>query len=297
MPETTAEPWFLPGAGLSQTISGYEHRPEQQQMARRVEQALAGHARLAIEAGTGVGKSLAYLVPAALWAKAAQKRVAVSTYTKLLQTQLVSQDIPILSRLFAQPVTAAVAFGQENYLCLFRLESQVARGLFDTLAEARAADQLLDWAGKTETGVILDYPHALPGGLAARICRDFTVCRRDKCPFRRRCFYFRARDSWQRSSILIVNHSLLFSHLAADAGLLPECGAVILDEAHRIEDAAVKHFGDQASEHALATLLDRLASPRGGGLVQALGSSSGARRAIQTQASAARVELDRFFRT
>ena len=297
MPETHAESYFLPDGRLSQILPGYEHRPQQQEMARRVEETLTGHARLAIEAGTGVGKSLAYLVPAALWAKENHKRVAVSTYTRLLQTQLVSQDVPLLSKVLDEPVRASVAFGQENYLCRFRLENQVARGLFDSLAEAKAADKLFDWANKTDTGIILDYPHALPPGLSSRICRDSSMCRREKCQFRKGCFYHRARQSWEHSSIIIVNHSLLFADLATESDLLPESDAVILDEAHRIEDAAVRHFGNQASEHALAVLLDRLASSHGGGLVQALGPRSTARRSIQTEASAARTEIDRFFRT
>jgi ATP-dependent DNA helicase DinG len=293
---STAEHYFLPDGPLSRILPGYERRSQQAEMARLVEHTLDENGRLAVEAGTGVGKSLAYLVPAALWARENGKRIAVSTYTRLLQSQLISQDVPLLSKLLDESVRASVAFGQENYLCRFRLENQVARGLFDTMAEAKAADKLFNWANKTVTGVILDYPHSLPSGLAARICRDSAMCRREKCPFRRSCFYFRARDSWEHSSILIVNHSLLFAHLATEADLLPECDAVILDEAHRVEDAAVRHFGNQASEHALTLLLDRLASSHGGGLVQALGPRSTARRSIQTEASSARVELDRFFR-
>lgn len=301
----SAEHYFQPEGPLSRILSGYEHRPQQLAMARQVELALDGHARLAIEAGTGVGKSLAYLVPAALWAEENHKRVTVSTYTRLLQTQLISQDIPLLGEMLkvertrpnVAPVGASVAFGQENYVCKFRLDTQIARGLFDTAAEARAADRLFAWADKNETGIILDYPDPLPSGLGSRICRDSAMCRREKCPFRKSCFYLRARDSWDHSSILIVNHSLLFASLAAETDLLPESDAIILDEAHRIEDAAVRHFGDQVSENALAALLDRLASSRGAGLVQALGSRSAARRSIQTEASAARVEIDQFFRT
>jgi ATP-dependent DNA helicase DinG len=297
MPEPNAESFFAPDGPLSRILPGYERRPQQGEMARRVEHALTNHGRLAIEAGTGVGKSLAYLVPAALWTKENHKRVAVSTYTRLLQTQLISQDVPLLSKLLGEQVRASVAFGQENYLCRFRLENQVARGLFDTMAEAKAADKLFGWADKTETGVILDYPHSLPSGLSSRICRDSAMCRREKCQYRKSCFYLRARESWEHSSILIVNHSLLFADLATEADLLPESDAVILDEAHRIEDAAIRHFGNQASEYALTVLLDRLASSHGGGLVQALGPRSAARRSIQTEASAARVEIDRFFRT
>jgi len=305
---TPAESYFLPDGPLSRILPGYEHRPQQSEMARLVGVALDESGRLAVEAGTGVGKSLAYLVPAALWAKKHGKRVAVSTYTRLLQNQLISQDIPLVRKVLSDNrqstldtrhspnVRAAVAFGQENYICKFRLNNQVARGLFDTVSEANAAGRLFQWADKTDTGIILDYPHALPPGLASRICRDSAACRREKCPFRKSCFYFKARDSWEHSSILIVNHSLLFAHLATEADLLPECDAVILDEAHRIEDAAVRHFGNQASEHALTLLLDRLASSKGGGLVAALGPRSTARRSIQTEASAARVELDQFFR-
>jgi len=296
MPESRVESYFLPGGPLSEALPGYEHRRQQQQMAEQVELALESGGRLAVEAGTGVGKSLAYLVPAALWAKANHKRVAVSTYTRLLQTQLIAQDVPLLCRILDDEIRASVAFGQENYLCRFRLESQMARGLFDTLTEARAADKLFNWADKTETGVILDYPHALPGGLAQRICRDSAACRREKCPFRKGCFYYHARQSWEHSQVLIVNHALLFASLTTESDLLPESEALILDEAHRVEDAAVRHFGNQASEHLLALLLDRLASSHGGGLVQALGPKSNARRSIQTEASAARVEIDQFFR-
>jgi ATP-dependent DNA helicase DinG len=276
-------------------------------MARRVQLTLEKSERLAVEAGTGVGKSLAYLVPAALWAEEHQKRVVVSTYTRLLQTQLITQDVPLLGRILVEsghsrftgrqsPLQCSVAFGQENYLCRFRLESQTERGLFDTLTEARAADKLFRWADKTETGVILDYPHPLPSGLSQRICRDSAACRRNKCPFRKSCFYYCARADWERSRILIVNHALLFASLTTESDLLPESQALVFDEAHRIEDAAVRHFGNQASEHLLALLLDRLASSHGAGLVQALGPGSAARRSLQTEASSARVELDQFFR-
>jgi ATP-dependent DNA helicase DinG len=288
--------FFGPDGELGRVIAGYEDRPQQQEMAAKVWHTLNSSGRLAVEAGTGVGKSLAYLLPAALWAKETHKRVLVSTYTRLLQSQLIAQDIPLLAKALGEPVKAAVAFGQENYICRFRLEGQLARGLFDTVKEAKAADRLFDWAAGTETGVIIDYPHPLPPGLSQRIGRDSASCRRDRCPHRRNCFYNRAREEWAKSDILVVNHSLLFAAITTESDLLPESGAVVFDEAHRIEDAAVRHFGSQASEHQLATLLDRLSSSHGAGLAQALGKKASVRRALQTDASSTRVEVDQFFR-
>ncbi len=264
-------------------------------MAAAVWQALSEGKNLVVEAGTGVGKSLAYLVPAALWASATGRRVAVSTYTRLLQTQLINQDVPLLRRVLAETPEVAVAYGQENYLCRFRLHSRIGHGLFETREEAAEADRLLNWAGKTEDGVLLNYPYQLWPALQTRISRDSSACRARNCPYFSECFYFRGRSAWAASSILIVNHALFFAGLATEPELLPKADAVIFDEAHRLEEAAARHFGCQVSQHSLIQVLDTICPGTGRGLIDALGYPEPVRDNIAAEVRACRIELDRFF--
>ncbi|MFO7649898.1 MAG: ATP-dependent DNA helicase, partial [bacterium] len=246
---------------------------------------------LAVEAGTGVGKSLAYLLPAALWAAHHEQRVVVSTHTRILQSQLVEKDAPLVAALLGGAVRIAAAYGQENYVCRFRLAASVDRSLFDTLDEAHAAERLFQWAEHSEDGLLLAYPGQLPASLAGRIGRDSAACRRDDCPHRRACHYVTARRSWEQSQVLVVNHALLFSAITGEAGLLPEFGALILDEAHRVEEVAARHFGAQASLPGLLQSIDRLAGPRDS-LAGSLAPRSPARRAVQTAAAAARTATE-----
>ena len=290
------ESFFGPDGVLAEVLPGYEHRPQQEQMAGAVWTALARGQNLAVEAGTGVGKSLAYLVPAALWARGTGHRVAVSTYTRLLQSQLTNQDIPLLGRVIPDVPRAEVAYGQENYLCQFRLRTRLERGLFDTRDEAGAADRLLEWAAGTGDGVLLDYPEALAPRLWRRVCRDSAGCRRKECTFFRQCHYYRARARWEEASILVVNHFLFFASLGEDADVLPEIHAVIFDEAHRLEDACVRYFGADVREGHVLPLLDSLDPPRGRGLLKGLGRKDGLRAALEEETAACRAELERFFR-
>lgn len=264
-------------------------------MADAVWQALDTGKNLAVEAGTGVGKSLAYLVPAAVWARKTRRRVAVSTYTRLLQTQLIGQDAPLLRRVLADCPEVGVAYGQENYLCLFRLHSGVSHGLFDSKEQARQADELLSWADVTPDGVLLNYPHPLPQQLWHRVSRDPAACRRSRCPYFGTCFYYANRRRWEQCSILVVNHALFFAGMASEADLLPKADAVIFDEAHRLEEAAVRHFGCQVSQRYLAQVLDSVYPAHGRGLVHLLGYREETQRGIGAEVSGCRSELARFF--
>ena len=264
-------------------------------MARAVWHSLTEGENLAVEAGTGVGKSLAYLVPAALWSIRTGRRIAVSTYTRLLQSQLIRQDIPLVRRLVPDCPEVAVAYGQENYLCLFRLHSRVSHGLFDTREQATQANQVLDWAEQTKEGVLLEYPHPLPAGLWARVSRESAACRGRRCPHFGRCFYFRARSTWEASSILIVNHALFFAGLATEPELLPKADAVIFDESHRLEEAAVRHFGVQVSQRLLAQTLDSVCPTTGRGVLDRLGYSDSVRASVAEEVRQCRNELERFF--
>ena len=295
MADFRPEEFFGPDGRLSVLMPGYEYRPQQPAMAGSVWAALTGSGRVAIEAGTGVGKSLAYLLPAAIWAGANRKRVVVSTYTRLLQSQLVSQDVPVMNRVLDRPIRTAVAFGQENYICRFRLELHVARGLFDTREQAGAADGLIEWADQSEDGIVLNCPSPVPAALLRRVTRDSAACRGANCPHRKSCFYYRARQEWDKADLLIVNHSLYFASTTGTADLLPERDAVIFDEAHRVEDVSCHHFGFEVSQNQLAELLDQVAGPGRKGLLHFLPPRSTARRTLESEAGLSRAESDRFF--
>ncbi len=265
-------------------------------MARHVWHALTTGSNLACEAGTGVGKSLAYLAPACLWVKQTRKRLAVSTYTRVLQSQLVNQDIPLLRRIIPETPEIAVAYGQENYLCLFRLRARIARGLFDTRQEAGAADRLLDWAETSPDGILLNISYPLPSRLRSRISRDSATCRRKDCPFFSDCYYYRARRTWEKSAILIINHSLFFAGFTTESDVLPDIDAVVFDEAHRLEDACVRHFGTRISQSWLFGILDSLSPITGRGLIHVLGHSAEQQQAIEHEVMNCRTELQQFFR-
>ncbi len=285
--------WFGPSGRLAEALAGYEHRTQQAEMADAVWNTLTSRGRLAVEAGTGTGKTLAYLVPAVLWSRAKEQRVVVSTYTRLLQSQLLEKDLQVASRVLG-PIPNAIAYGQENYLCRARLELHVARGLFDSKDEARAADELLDWANQTTDGLLLGYPHALPVGFGRRIGRDSAACQGRNCRYHRNCFYQRARQSWSQAAVLVVNHALFLSSVVGEADLLPQHSVVIFDEAHRLEDVCARHFGFEVSQHALSLLLGAAGMDRTE-LVRLLPPRSATRRVIGGEAAQARQAVEEFF--
>jgi len=216
-------------------------------MAQRVARAIAERAVLLVEAGTGTGKSLAYLAPAVL----AGETVLVSTATKTLQEQLYNQTVPLLSRALGRPVRAALLKGRTNYLCLQRLgEAQRSPGL---LPEDREwLRRLAGWSETTATGdraELHDLPDEAP--IWGRVTARADECLGQSCPAAEGCFVLAARRQAQRADVVIVNHALFFADLALrDAGvrLLPEADVAILDEAHKVEDVASQHFGASVSD-------------------------------------------------
>ncbi|HDQ98993.1 MAG TPA: ATP-dependent DNA helicase, partial [candidate division WOR-3 bacterium] len=284
---------FGPGRRLERELAGCELRPQQQAMAEAVAAAFTNKGRLAVEAGTGVGKSLAYLVPAAAWADRERGRVAISTYTRILQDQLVSRDTKLLTRLLPGVPRIEVAYGQENYLCRLRLHTRVTHGLFDSREQARAADALLEWSAATETGILLDAPVNLPPKLGRRVGRDSAACPRQRCPYFGECCWYKARRSWDAAAILVVNHALFFAG-SGENGILPEFAAVVFDEAHRLEDAAVRHFGVQLNQGWLIGILDGLSPVSGRGLLQSL-RGTGPVETLASETVACRAELAAFF--
>jgi len=247
-----------PGGALSRVLPGYEPRQPQLAMAARVEDALAQGKALLVEAGTGTGKTLAYLLPAAR----SGLKVVVSTATKTLQEQLADKDVPLLRAL---GVDAKVAFlkGRQNYLCLLRFDRFLRNPTFAVREEASLFDGIAAWAETTETGDRAELSE-LPENLAS--WRDLSAsaeqCIGTKCEHYDRCFVFRMRRQAAEADVVVVNHHLFFADLAlrtssagdAGAAVLPRYDAVVFDEAHAVEEVATEHFGAQLSSHRVSEL-------------------------------------------
>ena len=264
-----------PGGALAKRVPDYEPRPGQIQMLKAVADAFNTGRHLVAEAGTGIGKSLAYLLPAALWAKLNDVPVVVSTNTKNLQTQLVEKDLPAVLGMMAdfhggvddEPLKAAVIKGRGNYLCLRRLAQMMEGGQFElTRPELRLFAQTLCWAGLTPDGDL----DALVGGASidpaflANITSSSEECAGRSCRHYRRCFVQKARERALRANLVVANHSLVFSELGTDAPVsLPAHAQVIFDEAHNLEEAATSFFTLEFSPGKLNALLKRLALKRG----------------------------------
>ncbi len=238
----------------------YEFRPGQIQMAEAVLRAFEERRHLLVEAGTGTGKTLAYLVPAIAAATARGERVIISTGTKNLQEQLMGKDIPFLQRVLPKKFTAAYMKGRNNYACLQRIKLAETAPVLDGLDDVDYFDEVRRWARDSQTGDRAELT-GLPENLSfwRHIDARSEICLGQKCPDYDPCFITRMRQRAQDSDIVIVNHHLFFADLALRGGeygqVLPDYGAVIFDEAHAIEDVAAEYFGHQVSSYQVEDLL------------------------------------------
>src|SRR3954469_19135752 len=231
------------GAIARRLGKSYEHRPQQLEMAAAVSEALTDGHHLVAEAGTGVGKSFAYLLPAIEYAVTHKKRVVVSTHTISLQEQLIEKDIPLIRAVYPQEFTAVLVKGRSNYLCQRRLKQARARSamLFDTEGQVESLWAVEEWAGRTTDGSLADLPALPQPGVWSNVCAEQGNCLGKKCEFYKNCFWQAAKRRMQGGTILVVNHALFFSDLALRAAgvqYLPKYGLAILDEAHTVEDVA-----------------------------------------------------------
>lgn len=257
---------------LSQRFPDYEYRDGQLEMALLVMQSYRESAIVAVEAGTGIGKSFAYLVPALLWALAHPKeRTVVATSTINLQKQLFDKDLVQLFSMLGKECPVALVMGRSNYLCLHRLEELaddaplLAR---DPLSDIGA---LVSWSGETETGLRAEFPGPLKGGLWADVCSDSDLCLGYRCTYARDCFFMKSRKRASESKILIGNHHLLFTdarsrmidQLAYDEeAVLPAFQRLVIDEAHNIEKNATDFFTETYSGHDMLRSIGRLSRKR-----------------------------------
>jgi ATP-dependent DNA helicase DinG len=256
-----------PGGMVARRLAGYEERPQQIEMAALIERAFAEDRHALIEAGTGVGKSFAYLLPAIEHATEKHVRVLVSTYTISLQEQLITKDIPFLNAVLPHEFTAVLVKGRGNYLCRRRLMQALAqqRSLFAAAEEFKDLWAIQVWAARTHDGTLSDLGFVPRPAVWESVSSDASSCRGRKCDQAGGCFFQAARRRMHNAHLLVANHSLLFSDLAlrrADASLLPDYDRVILDEAHNVEAAAAEHFGVRVAAGQVMFLLDRLFNAR-----------------------------------
>jgi ATP-dependent DNA helicase DinG len=275
-----------PHGAIARSLPQYEDRASQREMAGAVADLYNDGGVGLLEAGTGVGKSLAYLVPALRWAAANGDRTVVSTNTINLQEQLVRKDLPFLAGAFAgeQEVKFVLLKGWRNYVCLLRLAQSklLASSLFADEANAEL-DAIADWAENTTDGSLADLASPPKPEVWDEIAAEPDLCRKSACPHYGRCFLFQARREAQQADVVVVNHHLLMSDVAVkrakqnweDAAVIPAYTRLVVDEAHHIEDAAAAHLGTSASRRGLQQLFSRLvrhgAGTRGGrGLLHSL---------------------------
>ncbi len=260
----------LGGGGRLAEMRGFdfEARPQQEEMARAVAEAIEKGRSLMVEAATGVGKSLAYLVPLILHAKREGVRVMVSTHTIALQEQLTQKDIPLLHRCLGTEFKAVLVKGRSNYLCLRRLGRlrRQQEELLSGMGEADAA-RICEWAERTTDGSLQELDPQPVRDVWAAVCAEQGNCLGSKCKEHDRCFFQKARAQVQGADLLVANHSLFFADMAirrGGGGFLPPVAAVVLDEAHTVEGTASEHLGIRLSPHAFEHWLRRLYVPSSG---------------------------------
>lgn len=268
-------PYFLPDGPLASNLPGYEYREQQLQMVQSIVQALNADQHLLVEAATGTGKSWAYLLPALFWAEKGQGPVVISTNTINLQQQLLLKDIPSLKRVLPFSYKAVLMLGRGNYLCRRKLRYwQDHLGKEGSDLERLEISRLMDWSMETEGGVRTELHPQPEADVWEKVSSEGDTCLLENCPFHQQCFFQTNRRKAAAADLIIINHHLFFSDLALSSNLqeersliIPEHHTIIFDEAHNMEDVAVRHLGLRVSEQILLKLLDTLQGKKKNGLL------------------------------
>jgi ATP-dependent DNA helicase DinG len=255
---------------LSKTIKGFEFRLQQQQMMTDVIEAYNQDCIALIEAGTGTGKSLAYLIPALLWAAQYKERTVISTHTITLQEQLVNKDIPLLLQALNLKLKVALVKGMNNYICLRKLEdAQTELRLFPS-EESEEVQKIESWKNSSIEGSRSELPFVPSSAAWDRVGAESDACSHHECPHYQACFFFKARRQASDAQILVVNHALLLADLSrraevnnyADVAILPAYRRIILDEAHHVEEMATEYFAQRLHRLDLMRVLGKLSSDK-----------------------------------
>ncbi len=253
-----------PGGIVSTKLQGYEYRPQQLAMIKKVSEAFNAQKIAIIEAGTGVGKSLAYLIPAIHWATKNNERCVVSTNTINLQEQLIKKDIPFLKKALGIEFESVLVKGRGNYICMRKIQA-LETGQQDML-ENQVKDEIqliIKWSKVTKDGDKSDLNFIPRSAVWEEVCSESDNCLRSSCEFFQKCFVTRARRRANKAHILVANHHLLFSDLAvqaigANVAVLPKYDHIVFDEAHNIEDVATDYFGAGITRTGIARIIRRL---------------------------------------
>jgi ATP-dependent DNA helicase DinG len=263
------ERFYAADGVFARTLPEFEYRAEQTRMACAVTEAFNAGKVALVEAGTGTGKSLAYLLPAALWATRNRERVVVSTNTINLQEQLIRKDIPFLREGAQVEVKAVLVKGRGNYLCLRKLAALEAEPSLFPDDGTEELGTIAAWSLSTDDGCKSDLAFVPRDDLWEEVCCEGDQCGRISCPFYSRCFFYRARREASTAQILVTNHALLMADIAlrqetgySSTAILPPFTRLIIDEGHHLEETATSHLSTQLSRNGLLKQLGRLQNPR-----------------------------------
>ena len=257
-------------AGRLSQAKNFEYRPEQQEMAVAVARALEEERHLVVEAGTGVGKSIAYLAPSVLYATKHKKKAVISTHTINLQEQLLNKDIPILKKVLPIEFEAALMKGRQNYVCPRRLERAIQQaGELFTTSEAAELARIAEWARTTKDGSLSDLSIEPDQKVWTQVCSEAHICTAKTCGQSSHCFFQEARKRLLAADVIVINHTLLFmllgspeEQLQRESGYLFPNDFVIFDEAHTVEQTASRQIGIGVSQYGLRANVQRLYNPR-----------------------------------
>lgn len=270
IPPESVEEILGQGGSISSLLTEYEYRDEQLRMSKLIANGLNNSRHIMVEAGTGTGKSLAYLIPGILWAVRNKKRVVVSTNTINLQEQIFQKDIPFLQKVLPESFKGVLVKGRSNYLCLRKLDNLEADSLLEEIDEDfQELKVLKEWGLKTREGSKSDLSFVPKESNWEQVCSEGDLCLKVHCSNYRDCFFFRARRESATADVLVVNHHLLFADISLKAkglegGVLPAYHALVFDEAHNIEDTATGYFGYKINKYLALKQLGRLFYTKGG---------------------------------
>ena len=253
------------GGPLSLFFENFEERKSQIELLKCITEAFNKNQITAFEAGTGVGKSFAYLIPAMLWAVKNEQKVVISTGTINLQQQLSEKDVPMAEKIIGKKVKSILLKGRQNFVCLRRLSDLSSdRDMFNS--ELEVLDKIAEWAKKTKTGSLSEITFEVSENVWSRVNSESDACMGLRCPFREKCFVMKLREAAQSADILIVNHHLLFADIEArmsgagyeETAVLPAYRHIVFDEAHGIESAATSFFSESVNRFRILKQLNLL---------------------------------------
>ncbi|UCZ54810.1 ATP-dependent DNA helicase DinG [Bacillus shivajii] len=263
--ETYYKETLLNEEKLKGVMTGYEQREGQLNMAQFIYDQFERNSFGLIEAGTGTGKTLAYLIPAAFYSKIHSKRIVISTHTVQLQEQMLKKDLHTLAKILPFAIKTGVLKGRSHYLCLQKFERLLEKDPFDSYDRTIAKAQILVWLTETKTGDVEELNLATSSfRFWKEIASDYTSCTTPKCPWFSRCFYQRAKQKAKESDLIITNHSLVLSDMKSDHQVIPSYNHIIIDEAHHFEETATEQFGEMLDYLSLTHIINDLGSENEG---------------------------------